>query len=91
MPPFLLALLLFWQKRQMNIMVMVHIVIIMALYSRAFFFQPYDWSGNNSPEMNTALFNYIYNATLDTAFCFIFFRLYEWWYIGKRRSELNFE
>lgn len=63
----------------------------MALYSRAFYLYPYSWSNEITPEMNTNLFNYIYASTLDTTFCFIFFWLYEWWYIGKRRSELKFE
>lgn len=90
MPPFILALLLFWQKRKLNILIMIHIAIVMTLYARAFVLSP-NLFGDVSQEINSLVFGYIYGTTKNFLFCFGFIWLYEWWYIGRRRSEINGE
>lgn len=90
-PPLILALLLFWQKRKLNIFIMLHIAVAMALYARGFILEPKHWYLGIDNESKTLLFEYIYGAFSHTLYCFIFIWLYQWWYIGRRRSELQFE
>lgn len=90
MPLFILALLLFWQKRKINILIMLHIVIVSALYARGFTLEPKHWS-DGSTHSNEWLFDAIYITTQNFVFCFGFFWLYQWWYTGRRRSEINGE
>lgn len=89
-PVFLLAILLFWQKRKLNLLVMAHIVIVLALYARGCLLYPDDWS-NNPLHDNTWIFNAIFSTTQNFVFCLIFIWLYQWWYTGRRRSEINGE
>lgn len=90
-PPLILALLLFWQKRKLNILIIFHIALVMALYARGFILEPKHWHPSIDNETKTLLFEYIYNTMLNSLYCFIILWIYEWWYIGKRRSELKFE
>lgn len=89
MPVFLLVLLLFWQKQKLNTLIMFHIVVTMTLYARAFVLSPSHWGVDNSE--NAVIFDIIYHGIRNFVFCFCIVWIYQWWYIGKRRSELQFE
>lgn len=90
LPVFLLAMLLFWQKRKFNFFIMLHVVIAIALYARGFGLYPSDF-GDIDREYHNFLFDHLYALTLNFTVCFSVFWLYQWWYIGRRRSELNGE
>lgn len=85
-----LAMLLFWQKRAITLPIMLHVVVVMVLVGRALDLYPSDW-GKLSSEQNAYLFNHIYDTTKNLTTAFGLLWLYEWWYIGRRRSELNDE
>lgn len=89
-PVFLLAMLLFWQKRKLNLLVMAHIFIVLALYARGCLLYPEDWSDNRTYD-NTWMFSAILGTTQNFVFCFVFIWLYQWWYTGRQRSEINGE
>lgn len=89
-PLFILATLLFWQKRKINILIMFHIAIVSTLYARGYTLQPNDW-GELAEYSNEWVFSAIFISTQNFVFCFGFFWLYQWWYIGRRRSEISGE
>lgn len=90
MPLFVLVILLFWQKRKINIFIVMHFVIASALYLRGIYLYPSDWG--DSPEFDANwIFNAIYISTKNFVQCILFLWTYEWWYIGRRRSQINGE
>lgn len=68
----------------------LHVAVVMILVGRALDLYPSDW-GELSSEQNAYLFEHIYNTTKNLVAAFGLLWLYEWWYIGRRRSELNDE
>lgn len=88
-PPFILAILLFWQKRKLTTLIMFHISIVMILYARGIVLNPYSWTNNQL--QNTQEFDYLWAVSQSFIGYYCFFWLYEWWYVGRRRSELKFE
>lgn len=90
MPILALALLLFWKKHKLNILIIFHLAIAMTLYTRAVTLSSLVWAGH-SIYSDLFLFNAILSLSQKSVNCFLFIWLFEWWYIGRRRSELNME
>lgn len=82
-----LAMMLFWRRRSLNILIIVHTAIALVLFNRAMAFH----SGNILDPATTGEFTGVIGLVQDGLKPFLFIWLYEWWYIGRRRSELGFE
>lgn len=82
-----LAMMLFWRRRSLNILIIVHTAIALVLFNRAMAFH----SGNILDPATAGEFTGVIGLVQDGLKPFLFIWLYEWWYIGRRRSELGFE
>lgn len=85
-----LALLLFWRQRKLNIFIMFHIVVVLALFYRAMEFSASDFATITPTEQATTEFHRIVGAVQDGLIPFFVIWIYEWYYIGRRRSELGY-
>lgn len=81
-----LAMMLFWRRRSLNILIIAHIAVALILFNRAMIYHEV-----NILEPATGDdFGGIYNLVVDGLRPFLFIWFYEWWYVGRRRSELGF-